>query len=135
MDNLLGVIAGRSAAGVTLAALAEELRSGLTQGNTVEEEIRDAIQLLTSHKSKGLEWQAVIVPFVFRAIGSKSPSYPRVVQLGESREIVCRDKVDFDGQANLVVTARDRQQAQRLLYVMATRALTHAGLHRRRGAF
>ena len=122
LDNLLGVIAGRSASGVTLAALAEELRSGLTQGNAAEEEIRDAIQLLTSHKSKGLEWQAVIVPFVFRAIGSKSPTYPRVVQLGEGREIVCRDKADFDGQANLLVTERDRQQAQRLLYVMATRA-------------
>ena len=49
----------------TLAELAEELRLGLAQVNPAEEEIRDAIQLLTSHKAKGLEWQAVIVPLCF----------------------------------------------------------------------
>ena len=122
LDDFLAVIAGRSADGVTLAELAEELRLGLAQVHPAEEEIRDAIQLLTSHKAKGLEWQAVIVPYAFRTIESKSPSYPRVVSGEAGREIVCRDKIDFAGQARDFVTERERQQLQRLLYVMSTRA-------------
>jgi ATP-dependent exoDNAse (exonuclease V) beta subunit len=122
LDDFLAVIAGRSAEGLTLAELAEELRLGLAQVHPAEEEIRDAIQLLTSHKAKGLEWQAVIVPYVFRTIESKSPTYPRVV-LGEAaRETVYRDKADYATQARDFVMERDRQQYQRLLYVMATRA-------------
>jgi ATP-dependent exoDNAse (exonuclease V) beta subunit len=122
LDDFLAVIAGRSAEGATLAELAEELRLGLVQVHPAEEEIRDAIQLLTSHKAKGLEWQAVIVPYVFRTIESKSPPYPRIVSGEEGREIVCRDKADFASQAQAFVTGRERQQLQRLLYVMSTRA-------------
>jgi len=122
LDDFLAVIAGRGAEGVTLAGLAEELRLGLAQVHPAEEEIQEAIQLLTSHKAKGLEWQAVIVPYVFRAIESKSPPYPRVVSGEAGREIVCRDKADFASQARDFVTERERQQYQRLLYVMSTRA-------------
>jgi ATP-dependent helicase/nuclease subunit A len=122
LDDFLAVIAERSATGATLAELAEELRLGLVQVYPAEEEIRDAIQLLTSHKAKGLEWQAVIVPYVFRTIESKAAPYPRVVSHEAGREIVCRDKVDFASQARDFVTERDRQQLQRLLYVMSTRA-------------
>ncbi len=122
LDDFLAVIAGRCAEGVTLAALAEELRLGLAQVNPAEEEIRDAIQLLTSHKAKGLEWEAVIVPFVFRAIESKSLPYPRLVSGEEGREMVCRDKADYAEQARAFVTERERQQYQRLLYVVSTRA-------------
>ncbi|MCE0523132.1 MAG: UvrD-helicase domain-containing protein [Methylacidiphilales bacterium] len=122
LDDFLAVIDGRAAEGATLAELAEELRLGLEQVHPAEEEIRDAIQLLTSHKAKGLEWQAVIVPYVFRTIESKSLPYPRVV-IGEGGgEIVCRDKADYDARARPFVTERDRRQLQRLLYVMSTRA-------------
>jgi len=122
LDDFLAVIAERSAEGVTLAELAEQLRLGLSQVNPAEEEIRDAIQLLTSHKAKGLEWQAVVVPYVFRTIESKAMPYPRVVSIEDGREIVCRDKADFASQAQAFVTERERQQLQRLLYVMSTRA-------------
>jgi ATP-dependent exoDNAse (exonuclease V) beta subunit len=122
LDDFLAVIAGRSAEGATLAELAKELRLGLAQVHPAEEEIRNAIQLLTSHKAKGLEWQVVIVPYVFRTIESKSPPYPRIVSGEEGREIVCRDKADFASQAQAFVTGRERQQLQRLLYVMSTRA-------------
>jgi ATP-dependent helicase/nuclease subunit A len=122
LDDFLAVVAGRSAEGVTLAELAEELRLGLARAHPAEEEIRDAIQLLTSHKAKGLEWQAVVVPYVFRTIESKAPGYPRVVTGEAGREIVCRDKADFASQVRDFVTERERQQLQRLLYVMSTRA-------------
>jgi ATP-dependent exoDNAse (exonuclease V) beta subunit len=122
LDDFLALIAGRGAESVTLAELAEELRLGLAQSSPAEEEIRDAIQLLTSHKAKGLEWEAVVVPYVFRTIESKSQPYPRVVSGEAGREIVCRDKADFASQVRDFVTARERQQLQRLLYVMSTRA-------------
>ena len=122
LDDFLAVVAERGAAGVTLAALADELRLGLTQVSPAEEEIRDAIQLLTSHKAKGLEWQVVVVPYVFRPIQFKAQAFPRVVTGPDGREMVCRDKADFDGQAEAFVSLRERQQLQRLLYVVATRA-------------
>ena len=122
LDDFLALIAGRAVEGKTLSELAEELRLGLAQVHPAEEEIRDAIQLLTSHKAKGLEWQAVVVPYLFRRIESKSPSYPRVISGEGGQEIICRDKADFAERARDFVTERDRQQLQRLLYVMATRA-------------
>jgi ATP-dependent exoDNAse (exonuclease V) beta subunit len=122
LDDFLAVIAGRSAEGATLSELAAELRLGLAQDHPAEEEIRDAIQLLTSHKAKGLEWEAVIVPYVFRAIESKATPYPRVITGEAGREIVCRDKADFASEVRDYVTERERQQLQRLLYVTATRA-------------
>jgi ATP-dependent exoDNAse (exonuclease V) beta subunit len=121
LDELLGWVSERSAAGVTLADLAQELRLGLVQGHPGEEEIQDAIQLLTSHKAKGLEWDTVIVPFAFRRIESKPLTYPRLVAV-EGGEVVYRDKADFAGKARDFVMERERQQLQRLLYVMTTRA-------------
>ena len=122
IDDLLASIAQQAAGGATLAELAHDLRIGLVQGATAEEEIRDAIQLMTSHKSKGLEWQTVIIPFIFRAIETKTPSFPRLVQAEGGREIVLRDKADYTAHAKTFVTERDRQQLQRLLYVTCTRA-------------
>ena len=121
-DALLAFIAERSAQGITLADLARELRLQLRQGGAPEEEIRDAIQLLTSHKAKGLEWRIVIVPFIFRNIEFKSAAFPRLVLDPEGREMIVRDKSDYQAQAEDFITARERQQLQRLLYVVSTRA-------------
>jgi ATP-dependent exoDNAse (exonuclease V) beta subunit len=122
LDGLLALVADRSAQGVTLADLARELHLGLGRTDPAEEEIRDAIQLLTSHKAKGLEWQAVVAPYLFRVIESKQMPYPRLISGEGGREIVCRDKADFDAQAADLVALREKQQLQRLLYVTFTRA-------------
>jgi ATP-dependent exoDNAse (exonuclease V) beta subunit len=122
IDDFLAMVFHRSAEGGTLPELAQELRLGLAQSTPAEEEIRDAIQLMTSHKAKGLEWQTVILPYVFRAIESKTLAYPRLVYGEGSREMIFRDKTDYTAQAKAFVLERDRQQLQRLLYVMCTRA-------------
>jgi len=122
LDDALASVARRAAEGATLPELAQELRAGLGQSKPGEEEIRDAIQLMTSYKAKGLEWQAVIVPFVFRVIGSRNPTYPRVDAGPHGEEILSRDHGDFASQVGEFVTRRERQQFQRLLYVVATRA-------------
>lgn len=122
LDEALALVAARAADGATLAELAQDLRAGLGQAKRGEEEIRDAIQLMTSYKAKGLEWDAVIVPFVFRVIESRRPSYPRVDAGPESVEILSRDGDDYKSQAGAFIARRERQQFQRLLYVVATRA-------------
>jgi ATP-dependent exoDNAse (exonuclease V) beta subunit len=122
LDDALALMAARAAEGATLSELAQELRVALGQTRAGEEEIRDAIQLMTSYKAKGLEWQAVVVPFVFRVIGTRSPVYPRVDSGPGGEEILSRDRGDFTAQVAEFVTRRERQQFQRLLYVVATRA-------------
>lgn len=122
LDDLLALVAARAADGVTLADLARDLRLGLAQPHPAEEEIRDAIQLLTSHKAKGLEWRVVLAPFVFRPIESKAVPYPRLVQLEAGKDMVIRDKADLAREARAFLDERERQQLQRLLYVTCTRA-------------
>jgi ATP-dependent helicase/nuclease subunit A len=123
LDVFHEVICSRAAGGATLAELAEELHAGLSLPVPAEEEIHEgAIQMMTSHKAKGLEWDAVIAPYLFRRIEWKSSSYPRVVSLGADDLIICRDKDEYATRASGVVDLRERQQCQRLYYVMFTRA-------------
>jgi ATP-dependent exoDNAse (exonuclease V) beta subunit len=121
LDKVLATILDHATKGATLAAVAQELRNGLAQACPEEEEIRDAVQLLTSYKAKGLEWQTVIVPFFFRDIGEKSTPYPRLVRGEEGREMIFRDAGDY-ATFKPFVDKRTRQQLQRLLYVVCTRA-------------
>ncbi len=123
LDDFLARIANRAADGATLAELADDLRAGLAVPASEEEEVHaDAIQLMTSHKAKGLEWDAVIVPYLFRRIEWKSVTYPRVVSLGAADAVICRDKAEYNERARDVIARRERQQCQRLYYVMFTRA-------------
>jgi ATP-dependent exoDNAse (exonuclease V) beta subunit len=121
LDEFMAAILHRAAEGATLAGVAEDLRNGLAQARPEEEEIRDAVQLLTSYKAKGLEWQTVIAPFFFRDIGEKSTPYPRLVQDEGRRERIFRDAGDY-AAIKPWVDKRTRQQLQRLLYVVCTRA-------------
>jgi ATP-dependent exoDNAse (exonuclease V) beta subunit len=122
LDDLLAAIFHRAAAGATLNELAEDLRRNLLQASPIEDEVQDAVQLLTSHKSKGLEWETVIVPYVFRPIETRTSAYPRLVQGEGGREMIFRDKADYATHAKTWVDERERQQLQRLLYVTCTRA-------------
>ena len=122
LDDLLATIFHRAAAGAMLNEIAQELRRNLLQASPVEEEVRDAVQLLTSHKAKGLEWETVIVPYVFRPIETRTPAYPRLVQGEGGREMIFRDKADYATHAKTWVSERECQQLQRLLYVTCTRA-------------
>jgi ATP-dependent helicase/nuclease subunit A len=121
LDEILTSIHQRAAEGATLEELARELRDALALISPAEEEIREAVQLCTSHKAKGLEWQTVIVPYLFRAIDVKSPRYPRLVNGPRDKETIYRDRADFDAGAKEFVTRRELQQFQRLLYVTCTR--------------
>jgi ATP-dependent exoDNAse (exonuclease V) beta subunit len=120
LDETLDLIDQRCAEGVTLDELARELRDSLIQVSPADEEVRDAVQLCTSHKAKGLEWQTVVVPFLFRFIDVKSPRYPRLV-IGPDGEELYRDVASFKALAKEREVRREKQQLQRLLYVTCTR--------------
>ena len=122
LEEALALVYARAAEGVTLAELAAELRARLAEKQIGEEEVRDEVQLMTSFKAKGLEWQTVIVPYMFRPIGSKSENYPRVVSWPGGEERIYRDKGDYDANAAGFVSTRERQRLQRVLYVACTRA-------------
>jgi ATP-dependent helicase/nuclease subunit A len=118
--ELLARVDQRAAEGLTLPELARDLREALGEVSPAGEEVRDAVQLFTWHKSKGLEWQTVIVPFIFRTFGDKPLGYPRVI-LRQGEETIYRDTADYEAQARAHVEQRARQQFQRLLYVTCTR--------------
>lgn len=124
----------------TLDALLEEVADWEEQGhsltevsallrNRFQEEVQDVeggserISLITCHKAKGLEWNVVILPFLFRKINFFSDPYPRIVKAlekGSSRMILFREEDLGAVQKQL---ERDRmQECERLLYVAATRA-------------
>lgn len=84
---------------------------------------RSAVQILTIHKSKGLEAEAV---FVFGGFGQKPPSERAPVVLhprganGEERRIAWAGPMSRDEKA--LSRQEDDEEAQRLYYVALTRA-------------
>jgi len=106
----------------TLSDWASKLEELLEQAS--EEPGRDphAISIVTNLKSKGLEWDAVIVPFLFREITDKSEEYPRL--MGSRSEVtraafakadVVKDDIDEEEIAS-------RHELARIAYVTLTRA-------------
>src|SRR4029078_6542743 len=83
----------------------------------------DAIQLITSHKAKGSEWQAVIVRFVARDLRSPSPRYPDLVKSPVDGElIIAFRREDKSKEVRDAIERAEQQQLERLLYVATTRA-------------
>src|SRR5947209_2713471 len=67
-DALLASAGSSEAEGMTLTQFAELLRSHFADAREVRPSRTDAIQLITSQKAKGSEWQAIIVPFLARKV-------------------------------------------------------------------
>ena len=73
LDALIVQAAEAEANGMILAGFAEQLRNDFASPRAVRFSADDnAIQLITSHKAKGSEWQAVIVPFLARDLRTPS---------------------------------------------------------------
>src|SRR6266404_5146747 len=88
LDALLALAGSSEAEGLTLTEFAEHLRTHLADAREIRPSRPDAIQLITSQKAKGSEWQAVIVPFLTRDVRSASPRYPRLVNIRETGETI-----------------------------------------------
>jgi ATP-dependent helicase/nuclease subunit A len=124
VDALLAQAAEAEANGMILAEFAEHLRNDFATPRAVRFSADDnAIQLITSHKAKGLEWQAVIVPFLARDLRPPSPGYPHFVKSPLDGElIIAFGKEDKSKDLKDAIERAQQQELERLLYVATTRA-------------
>jgi ATP-dependent helicase/nuclease subunit A len=122
LDKLLSAAATVEARALSLADFARNLRTNYNAIRETNPSSTNAIQLITAHKAKGSEWQAVIIPFFTRKVWGASPRYPSLVQTAanEQPQIVF-DKTDADELKDALEFA-ERQKMERLLYVALTRA-------------
>lgn len=122
LDNLLAAAAGAEARGLSLSDFAEQLRARFHSVRETHPSPENAIQLITAHKAKGSEWQAVIVPFLTRKVWGSSPRYPYVISGVETDgPKILFDRTDFT-EFEESMKRTDRQEMERLLYVALTRA-------------
>ncbi|HEX4708005.1 MAG TPA: 3'-5' exonuclease, partial [Candidatus Udaeobacter sp.] len=124
LDALLAQAAEAEANGMILAGFAEELRNDFASPRAVRFSADDnAIQLITSHKAKGSEWQAVIVPFLARDLRLPSPRYPHFLKSPADGElIIAFGNQDKSKDLKDAIERAEQQQLERLLYVATTRA-------------
>jgi len=124
LDALLAQAAEAEANGMILAEFAEQLRNDFTSPRAVRFSADDnAIQLITSHKAKGSEWQAVIVPFLAREMRPPSPRYPDLIKSPVDGElIIALNKEDKSKDLKDAIERARQQELERLLYVATTRA-------------
>jgi len=123
LDALLALAGSSEAEGMTLTEFAEHLRTHFADAREIRPSRPDAIQLITSQKAKGSEWQAVIVPFLTRDVRSASPRYPRLLTIRETGEtVVLLDLSDATDEIQELIERENRQEIERLLYVALTRA-------------
>ena len=123
MDGLIALACSSEAEGMTLTEFADFLRTHYADPREVRPSRADSIQLITSQKAKGSEWQAVIVPFLTRDIRSPSPRYPRLLKDRDTgRAIVLLEPSDVTDEIDEALEREQRQEMERLLYVALTRA-------------
>jgi ATP-dependent exoDNAse (exonuclease V) beta subunit len=123
LDALLALAGSCEAEAITLTEFAELLRMHFADPREVRPSRPDAIQLITSQKAKGSEWQAVIVPFLTRKVHSASPRYPRLLRNRETGETtVLLEPSDVTDEIAEALDREERQEMERLLYVALTRA-------------
>jgi ATP-dependent exoDNAse (exonuclease V) beta subunit len=85
---------------------------------------RDAINLITSHSAKGLEWPVVIPVGLWRKIGHKPESGLRIVRERDGRSRVVFDSEGVGPETRLSLARELKRNTVRLLYVTLTRART-----------
>lgn len=102
-----------------------DLRGQLEEGRPVGKPEPDAINLLTAHSAKGLEWPVVIPLGLWRRIGKPPETGLRLVPKGGGEVLVYFDHGSVPEDTR---EARDRERLRelvRLLYVTLTRVRRH----------
>jgi len=102
--ELLAHASDAEARGITLGEFARELRASLASRTEIAPVRSDTVQLMTCHMAKGLEWDSVLVPYLYRKIPFRAA--PVFLSSLEDKSI-CQNRT---------------HEMQRLLYVTLTRA-------------
>ncbi len=124
LDALLASAARAEAEGMQLQDFARYLRDDfLTTREAPAAGRASALQLITSHKAKGSEWQAVIVPFLMREVDSRADNFPRLTTSRDRKiQRILFDKEEVTAELEAETKLIERQEMERLLYVALTRA-------------
>jgi ATP-dependent exoDNAse (exonuclease V) beta subunit len=123
LDTLLTLAAEAETRGDTLSDFVEKMRSDFLLQRDVRRSTDDGIQLITTQKAKGSEWQTVILPFLGRGVIAPSPRYPCIIKIpGSSESLVALTKDDFPDEVRSATKTALQQEMARLLYVATTRA-------------
>ena len=123
LQELLTQAASAEAAKATLESFAADLQKGFHVSRDVRSAAPDAIQIISGHKAKGSEWEAVIVPFFARGVTVGKSAYPRLLRDPRTTETtVALDGNDLDVELKATLDLQDQQELERLLYVSLTRA-------------
>ena len=124
LDALLAQAAEAEASGLILSEFAERLRDDFATPRSVRFAADDnAIQLITSQKAKGSEWQCVIIPFLARELRLPTPPYPHFVKSPATGELLLAlGKEDKPKELKDAIERAQAQELERLLYVATTRA-------------
>jgi ATP-dependent exoDNAse (exonuclease V) beta subunit len=83
---------------------------------------KDAINLITCHSAKGLEWPVVIPVGLWRTIGQKPDAGLRMVRERDGRSRVVFDSEGVSPETRLSIDRELKRNSVRLLYVALTRA-------------
>ncbi|MDQ6861469.1 MAG: UvrD-helicase domain-containing protein [Verrucomicrobiota bacterium] len=124
LDTLLASAARAEAERMTLHDFARYLRDDFLTVRDARATSRDsAIQLITSHKAKGSEWQAVIVPFLMREVDTRADNFPRLTTDRASKlQRILFDVEEVTDEMETEAKLIHAQEMERLLYVALTRA-------------
>ena len=122
LDRLLAQAAELGLQGAGPRQWLAELLAHLDDGRPAGKPTEEAINLLTAHSAKGLEWPVVIVPGLWRGIGKPPEAGLKLVNGSATGLQVFFDTASIPADTR---EARDRERVReltRLLYVMLTRA-------------
>jgi ATP-dependent exoDNAse (exonuclease V) beta subunit len=123
LDTLLEAAADAEAHGARAEEFAELLRANFATEQEASAPRPGLIQLITCQKAKGLEWDAVIVPFFSRRIHTADEDFPRVISASEKAEAsVVFNQGHVPADIKQALKKSQKHEMERLLYVALTRA-------------
>ena len=126
LQRLLATAAEQGLEGVSPRAWLQELLAALDDGRAAGKPESDAVNLLTVHSAKGLEWPVVILAGWWRGIGKAPERGMRLVRGREGGVDAVRVYFDQSSLPAETVEARERERMRelvRLMYVAMTRAM------------
>lgn len=111
--------------GLLPGAWLPQLEEHLAAAPQEPEETAGAVNILTLHKAKGLQWEIVILPWLGASLWSGRGDYPRWLEHEKRLRLVTCDG-EIPEASRLEMDAQNRRELERLLYVGLTR--TRRGL-------